>query len=74
LAENPNSNYSKWYEFNTDAEKPFSYIDNIVDIQYEINTTPVKITATAKDNISGLDYVTLYYRDLDNGDWIQFSF
>jgi len=73
LAENPNSNYSKWYEFNTDAEKPFSYIDNIVDIQYEINTTPVKITAIAKDNISGLEYVTLYYRDLDDGDWIQFS-
>jgi len=73
LAENPNSNYSKWYEFKTDAEKPYSYIDNTEDIPYEINTTPVEITATAKDNISGLDHVTLYYRALADSDWTPFA-
>lgn len=73
LAENPNSNYSKWYEFETDAEKPYSYIDNAGDIPYKINTTPVEITATAKDNISGLDHVTLYYRALADSGWTPFA-
>jgi hypothetical protein len=71
LAKNPNSNYSEWHEFDVDTEKPFSYINNVGDIQYN-NTVPVEIIATAEDNVSGIDHVTLYYRTL-GGNWAFFE-
>jgi len=72
LAKNPNSNYSEWHEFDIDTEKPFSYINNVGDIQYN-NTVPVEITATAEDNVSGVDHVALLYRTLTGGNWTFFE-
>jgi len=73
LAKPPNSNEFFFYEFEKDTEKPYSYIDNTGDIPYKINITPVEITATAVDNVSDIDHVTLYYRVSADSNWTFFS-
>ncbi|MHA1156931.1 MAG: outer membrane protein assembly factor BamB family protein, partial [Candidatus Heimdallarchaeota archaeon] len=72
-AKPPNSNEFFFGEFKTDTEKPYSYISNTEDINYTINTTPIKITAVAEDNRSKIDHVTLYYRALADTSWSSFS-
>jgi outer membrane protein assembly factor BamB len=72
-AKPPNSNEFFFDEFKNDTEKPYSYINNTEDINYTINTTPVKITAVAEDNRSEIDHVTLYYRALADTSWSSFS-
>jgi hypothetical protein len=68
----PNSNEFLFDNFSIDTEKPYSYINNAEDINYTINTTPVKITAVAEDNRSNIDYVTLYYRAIADTSWSSF--
>jgi len=72
-AKPPNSNDFFFDEFEKDTEKPYSYISNKEDINYTINTTPIKITAVAKDNRSDINHVTLYYRALADTSWSSFS-
>jgi len=68
-----NSNNSEWFDFQTDNEKPFSWITNSATIPNPSNTTPITINATAEDNISSIKYVKLYYRISGDTEWSFFS-
>ncbi|MBN2603201.1 MAG: PQQ-binding-like beta-propeller repeat protein [Candidatus Thermoplasmatota archaeon] len=68
-----NSNCSPVVPFSRDTEKPYSYISNLADIDDNINTTPVVLKAFAKDNISGIQSVTLYLRTSSTAQWVVYE-
>ncbi|MFE3845704.1 PQQ-binding-like beta-propeller repeat protein, partial [Thermoplasmatota archaeon] len=67
-----NINNSNDYELKTDNEKPSSWIINTDEIPSKTNIKSVKIDAMAEDNISGINYVELYYSKIE-GIWIKFG-
>ncbi len=67
-----NIKYSNYYELETDNEKPSSWLINTDEIPSKTNIKSVKIDAMAEDNISGINYVDLYYSKIE-GNWIKFG-
>ena len=74
MDEASNDNYTSWFNLKFDDQKPFSNISNGDDIPYKFNSESVEIEAEAGDNVSGIDTVALYYRDIDNDDWTLFGY
>jgi hypothetical protein len=67
-----NEKYSNYFDFETDNEKPYSWIINTDEIPSKSNLSSIQIDAEAKDNLSGINYVDLYYLK-ENSDWKIFK-
>ncbi len=67
-----NNKYSNYIEFETDNEKPYSWLINTDEIPSKTNLSSIRIDAEAEDNLSGIKYVDLYYSKEDSN-WKIFN-
>jgi len=68
-----NSNTSSWFTLTLDDAQPTSQISNTGSIPAVTNESPVVVEATAEDDLSGIEKVTLYYRLTSSVQWNSFS-